>query len=369
MLGGSPVPVEVAEVRRDTMTVQVGDEGRTRARDRFVIAAPVAGRLSRSRVEEGAEVSAGDVLATLSPPPADPRARSEARAAVEAAQARLERARAAETEGESAYEQALREFERRRSLLEQGALTREAVERYESASRTARLTLESARAEVRSAEADLAAARARLIDADPEASPGRTVAVRAPVRGAVLRVLEESERVVPAGTPLFEIADPGGLEVVVDLLTEEAVRVSLGDPVILTGWGGDEALDGTVRLVEPEAFTEISALGVKEQRVNVIVDLARAPESLGSGYKVDAAITVWREADVLTVPTSALFQGSGGWRVFVVEAGRARLREVQVGRRGAQRAQVLSGLEGGELVITFPSNLVSQGVRVEVREP
>ncbi len=370
MLGGSAVSVEVAEVRGDTLTVQVEDEGRTRAHDRFVVAAPVAGRVSRSRVEEGADVAEGDVLATVSPPPQDPRLRTEARAAVEAARARLDRAGAAEAEAQGAYDQALREVQRRRPLFDQGALSREAMERYERAASAARATLETARAEVRSAQSDLAAVRARLIDSDPEANPGRTVAVRAPVAGTVLLVLQESERVVQAGAPLFEIADPGGLEVVVDLLTEDAVRVSPGDPVVVTGWGGEETLHGTVRLVEPEAFTEVSALGVKEQRVNVVVDLTWLPASLGSGYKVDAAVIIWQGADVLSVPTSALFERSGGWRVFVVEGGRARLREVRMGRRGADRAEIVTGLEEGDRVILFPSDQVSEGVRVEAaREP
>ena len=222
---------------------------------------------------------------------------------------------------------------------------------------------DAARAAVAAAAADVQAMRAALSGSDPRGQ-GPTVAVTAPSAGRVLRVLEESERVVPAGTPLLEIGGASGLEVVVDVLSSDAVRISSGDPVLVNEWGGDRTLHGRVRLVEPAAFTEISALGVEEQRVNIIVDLVDMPAELGAGFRVEAAVVVWEGSDVATVPTSAVFQRDGGWRLFVVEEGRARLREVQLGQRSADAAEVLGGVQPGEEVIVFPSADIHDGVRV-----
>jgi HlyD family secretion protein len=184
------------------------------------------------------------------------------------------------------------------------------------------------------------------------------------VSGRVLRVYEESERVVLAGTPLFDIADVGGLEVVVDLLTEQAVQVEPGAALHVTGWGGDETLSGRVRYVEPAAFTEVSALGVEEQRVDVVGDLDAPPQGLGDGFRLDVAIVVWQGTDVLSVPTSALFQRAARWQVFVIEDGRARSRQVEIGRRATALAEVTAGLVEGDRVILYPSDLVDDGVRV-----
>jgi HlyD family secretion protein len=182
-------------------------------------------------------------------------------------------------------------------------------------------------------------------------------------------VLEESERVVPAGTPLLEVGNARGLEVVVDVLSEDAVRITPGDAVRIDGWGGDRTLQGQVRLVEPAAFTEVSALGVEEQRVNVIIDLADAPPSLGAGYRVEARVVTWAGTDVLSVPTSALFQREGQWQLFVVEDGRAALRAIEIGHRNADAAEVVSGLRQGETVIVFPSDRIEEGVKVRGSAP
>ncbi len=368
VLGRPGVPVEVAEARRDTLSVTVSDEGRTRARELFTVAAPVMGRLSRPTVEAGDRVEAGSVLTTLSPAPEDPRVRAALEAQLTSAEARVVRAEAEAVEAEQLLGQARREAERRRPLFEMGALTRETMERFEDAADQASARLGAAQAALEAARADAAQARARLLGTDVEGDgeAERAVPVRAPISGTVLRVLEESERVVQAGTPLFEMADPEGLQLVVDVLTEEAVRVAPGNALRVTGWGGSEVLDGTVLYVEPAAFTEISTLGVEEQRVNVIGALDDPPSGLGVGYRVDVAVVVWQGRDVLQVPTSALFQREGRWHLFAVVDGRAELRAVEVGRQGSGRAEVTAGLEPGTLVVLYPSDGVEDGARVEV---
>ena len=363
---GSDLPVEIAEVRLDTLRVAVEEEGRTRARDRYVVAAPVTGRLQRIDMREGDAVGAGDVLARLTPAPEDARARAVTRAQLDAAEARRQQLAAEAERARDAAAQARREAERREELAAAGALSQEQMEQARLQASTASRAAEAAAAAVDAATADVRAMRATLEGSDP-AGGGPAVPVTAPSAGRVLRVLEESERVVPAGTPLLEIAGASGLEVVVDVLSADAVRIASGDPVLVNEWGGERTLRGHVRMVEPAAFTEVSALGVEEQRVNVIVDLVDLPAELGAGFRVEAAVVVWEGADVPTVPTSALFQRQDAWHLFAVEGGRARLRRVELGQRSADAAQVLGGVEVGEEVIVFPSSEVRDGVRVEHR--
>ncbi len=360
------VPVETAPVRRQALEVTVEEQGRTRARERFVVAAPITGRLLRTGVEEGHRVSAGDVLAMMLPPPVDPRELASLRAELAVAEAREKEAEATLGEARSANARAKREAERRRELFERGAVSTETLERYEQAARAASAHLGAVRASVRAAQAEIERVAARLSESGAGAEgSGREEPVRAPASGTVLSVFEESERVVPAGTPLFELSDSAGLEIVADLVTEQAVRVSSGDRVRITGWGGGVELEGTVRHVEPKGFTELSALGVEEQRVNVIIDLADPPPSLGAEFRVEVAIVVWRSEDVLTIPTSALFRRGPGWSSFVVRDGAARLARVEIGACGAERAELLGGAEAGEEVVVFPSDRVEDGVAVE----
>jgi HlyD family secretion protein len=364
----SAVEVEVAEVRRETLRVMVEEEGMTRVRDRFVVAAPVTGRLQRIHLEEGAGVAAGEVVARIASAPEDPRTQSVTRAQVEAAEARRRQVEAEVEQAVALAAQAQREAERRRDLAEAGALSREEMEQAQLQATTAVRQAEAARAALHAAEADVAAMRASLQGAGSQTS-GPVVPVTAPTAGRVLRVLEESERVVNAGTPLLELGDADGQEVVVDVLSADAVRIRPGNEVVVEEWGGGRPLHGRVQRVEPAAFTEVSALGVEEQRVNVIVDLVEAPPELGAGFRVEAGIVVWEGANVLTVPTSALFQREGAWYAFVVEDGRARLRAVEVGHRGVEAAEVLAGVEEGEAVVLFPSDEVEEGVRVSVEAP
>lgn len=365
----SRVEVETARVTRDTLEAVVQDEGRTRVRQRYVVAAPVTGRIERIRLDEGESVTEGAIVARIASAPEDPRTFSVARAQLAAAEARRAEVAVQVEETRGRLEQETREAARLQALEKAGAVSRQAAEQAELAAASARRASEAAQAALRGADAEVRAARAALTGAAPQTGRGTMVEVRAPAAGRVLRVLEESERVVPAGTPLLEVGSARGLEVVVDVLSEDAVRITPGDAVRIHGWGGDRTLHGQVRLVEPAAFTEVSALGVEEQRVNVIIDLAKPPASLGAGYRVEATIVTWAGGDVLSVPTSALFQQEGAWHVFVVNDGRAARRAIQLGHRNADAAEVAGGLNEGDTVILFPSDLVADGVPVRARSP
>lgn len=368
-LRSDPLAVETAVARADTLTEAVTEEGRTRLLDEYVVAAPVTGRLSRITLEPGDRVTAGDVVARIAPPPTDARTSRSARAELAVAEARVREAGAEVETLRRLRDQTAREYERRIPLFEMGAISREALERARSEAETTAARLDRAEASRIAAEGAVEAARARLIGADPaggDAATGTALdPVRTPVAGVVLAVHEESERVVPAGAPLVSVSGPEGLEFVVDLLTEEAVGVSPGDAVRITGWGGGHAIDGRVRYVEPAAFTEVSALGVEEQRVNVVGEITEPPPGLGAGFRLDVSIVTWTGDDVLVVPSSAVFQRPSGWRVFVVEEGRARERAIEVGHRGDGRVEIVSGLDVGDEVILYPSDAVGEGVRVE----
>jgi HlyD family secretion protein len=356
-----PLEVETGQAEVGALEVVIEEEGRTRAVDRYIVAAPVAGRLERITVREGNRVEADAVLARIQPLPLDAPTRAQLHAQLGAANARLRSAQAALAQSSEAAQQARREVERRRALVTEGALSAEVLEQYALALQLRERERITAQESVRAAEADVEAVQASL--AGEVGAAATPVPVRAPSMGTVLRVPERSERVVAAGEPLVELGDTTALEVVVDLLTPDAVRVHQGMPARLTGWGGD-TLHASVRRVEPSAFTRISALGVEEQRVNVILDLARRPAAMGDGYRVDASIIVWESPSVLTVPTSALFREAAGWRAFVVEGGRARLREVEIGERGEARTQVISGIEEGETVVLFPPDDLADGTKV-----
>lgn len=306
--------VDTAAVRRDTLQVSVTAEGRTRLHDRFTVAAPVSGRLQRIGLREGQVVSKGDIVARIAPAPEDPRTQATARARVAVAEARRQEAAAQLSRLEGQAEQARREATRRRTLAEAGAVSTELLEQAEQAAATAGQLVDAARSTLTAADADVVAARSALIGADAgSGASGAAIVVRAPAGGRVLRVLEPSERVVPVGTPLLEVGEVKSLEVVVDVLSRDAAQINVGDPIYLTEWGGDQVLRGTVRVVGPDARTKISALGVEEQRVDVVGDLNDPPPSLGVGFRVEARIATWTGTDVLVVPTSALFPDGNEW--------------------------------------------------------
>lgn len=360
-----PVAVEVATVERRPFTVTVEEQGRTRARNPYTVAAPVTGRLLRTTLDEGMRVSQGQVIAQLALPPQDQRTVAVIQAGVAAAEARVSAASAAVDEARSSRSRASRELERREELFKNNLASAEETEYY-------RQLLDAESARVASAEAALAAARAELSSNQLQLLGTDAGAediiqdVLAPADGTVYRVLEESERVVTAGTPLFQISNEDSMEVVVDLLTQDAVQVEAGDTVHITGWGGDYTIDGQVRYIEPEAFTKISALGVEEQRVNVIVDLLNAPPNLGAEYRVEVAVVTWQGNDVLTIPSSAIFQRTSGWHTFVVDDDETQLRSLLLGFRGREYTQVVDGVTEGEVVVVFPSDLIQQGTQVRI---
>jgi HlyD family secretion protein len=363
--------VDVEKVRRGPLTVTVDEEGETRVRDRFVVAAPIAGRLERISLKAGALVDNGSVVARIYPLQLDPRAQAEAAARLDAAQAARREAEARVAQADAALRQASRSAQRARQLARPGTISAEELELAELAETSRTKELEAARFAATVAEHNVAAAKAALLSTNPsDEMPGcgdgsaPCIAVKAPVGGRILRVVEESERVVPVGSPLVEIGDPAQLEIVIDVLSADAVKIEAGAAVIVEDWGGDRALAARVRLVEPSGFTKLSALGVEEQRVNVIADFVDRPTNLADGYRLEARIVVWQGADVLQVPTSALFRRGGEWFVFVVAGDRARRRAVRVGHRSSIDAEILEGLEVDEAVILHPSDLIDDGVHV-----
>ena len=361
-----PVDVEVTRVGIGPLQVTVDEDGETRAHDRFVVSAPVAGRVARIDLHEGDLIAADQVIAELWPLPLSAREREEQLARIGAVEAQLREASERVRQAGASHEQARRERTRMETLAKGGFVAQQEAEQARLTETTSANELEAARFRERSVEADLKAARAALLSLDTSRGSGARVIVRSPAAGKVLRIPERSERVVAAGAALITIGDPNRIEIVVDLLSTDAVKVKAGMPVLLEGWGGDRPLRARVRLVEPYGFTKVSALGVEEQRVNVIADFVDAAESLGDGYRVEAKIVIWSGDKVLKAPVSALFRQGEEWAVFVVESGRARRRKVQIGHRGALEAEVTRGLTDGEAVIRHPSNDLADSARVKV---
>lgn len=354
------VPVDTAPVTRGPMAVGITDDGVTRAEDLYVVAAPVSGYLARIELEPGDRVRRGQLITRMTGRPATPldaRTRQELRGARDAAQAAAAAARAS-------LAQARRDSARAEDLARSGFLPRARLEEARTRVATGAAALRQALAET---------ARIDALLAQPQGpGAGASVPVHAPADGAVLSVLRESEGVLPEGTELMTIGDAGTIEVVVDLLSREAARVRPGDRVAITQWGGDAPLAARVVRVEPFGRLKISALGIEEQRVNVVIAFdpaARAQAArLGHGYQIDATIILWEAGDALRVPIGALFRGGdGGWRVLVVTAGRAREHALKIGRLNDEFGQVLAGLAAGDEVIVNPGNALRDGARVRAR--
>jgi HlyD family secretion protein len=368
----TPVPVDVGSVVRGPLVVTVDEEGVTRVRDRFVISAPVSGRVLRIELEPGDHVKRGAVVARVraeAPPLLDARTRAEAEAAVESAKAAQGRAQAESERAKTVLAQAERELARARQLAKDGLSTPQAVDAREADVREAQEGLNAAVFAVRAAVSELQRALARLSPTVPDAS-GRIFTVTSPADGVVLKRVRESESIIPAGDPLLEVGDPRQMEIVSDLLSTDAVKVKPRSRAMIDEWGGDHVLDATVQRVEPAGFTKISALGVEEQRVNVVLDFVKPDErtaALGDAYRVEVRIVIWETADALKVATSALFREGGQWAVYVIEEGRARRRLVELGHQTGQEAEVLNGLTQGTPVILHPGDTLFDGARVEER--
>jgi HlyD family secretion protein len=354
------VEVETAVAARAPLRVMVEEEGETLLGDRYLITSPVAAYVRRIALEPGDPVQAGQPVVQLEPPRAailDPRSRGEAAARAESAAAGLAQAEVALRNAEA---------DRRRfaELVEAGAAAPQALEHATADAARARAARDAARAE-------LTAARNALAEAGGGAQLQVRETLRAPASGRILTVHRESEGHVMPGEPLLEVGDTERLRISADVLSQDAVRIRTGTPVVIDRWGGDAPLEAVVSRVEPQGFSRVSALGVEERRVRVLADLVSPPAAhagLGPGYRVLARFVVWQDEDVLQVPTAALFRNGEEWAVFVVEDGRAALREVQVGQEGGLRSELLGGVGEGERVIVHPGNTVRDGVRVSARD-
>jgi len=376
MLRPKPLVVETSTVERRRLEATVDADGRTRVRERFVVVAPVAGRVARITRVEGSLVRAGDVVARLTPLPLDSQALVQAQARVDGAKALVLEASAQVRVANASLDQRRRELSRAKRLAEVGGVAPRVVEESELALVQAEEAVRAANERARAAEADARQARAVLLGR--EGSSVATVLVRAPARGRVLRVPERSERIVAAGTPLLELGDPSSLEIVIDVLSSDGATIHPGDRVRLAEWAGAEGGEhlnpvvGRVREIEPAGFTKVSALGVEEQRVNVIVEVDTIPPGVGDGFRVDASIIVWSAENVIVVPRSALLQANagstGGWSAFVVKGGRVEARSVRIGHVGGTAAEVLVGIDAGDEVVLFPSDQVKAGIRVAARK-
>lgn len=361
----SPLTVEVGRVSRGPLQVTIDQEGETRVHDRFVLSSPVIGRLIRIDLDDGDPIRKGQIVARIDPVPLNQREREEVYARVEAAAAALRLATAREAHAREDREQAGRDRERAERLAKEGVISVQALEQARNADVTADDELSAARYGVQVAASEEKVARAGLVSVDT--APGKPrplIELRSPISGRALRVVEKSERVVPVGTPILILGEPGQIEVVTDVLSTDAVKIRPGAPVLLDGWGGDHPLRARVRLVEPYGFTKVSALGVEEQRVNVISDFVDPPGPLGDGYRVETHILTWSSENALKMPLSAVFRRGQGWSAFVIAAGRAMMKTVEIGHRNESEVEILGGMAEGEQVILHPPNQLTDGMRV-----
>lgn len=381
-----PVPVEAAKVTVGPMQVTVEEEGKTRLRSRYIVSAPVTGVTQRLAWREGDRVRSGQTITVLRPvasAPLDVRSREQAEARVRVAQAALDVARARvltveeqrkAAESDLAYWQ--RQREREEPLVRSGDLpatrldrTRAEIDRAEAAVSSAETSIATAKQEVMAAQAEIEAARATLTPSTTAPQPGSaTITVTAPAAGRVIRRIRESEGVVNAGEALIEIGDSTAIEVEVEVLSADAVKIAPGTRVLFRGWGGEKPLEGLVRVVEPSGFTKISALGVEEQRVRVIADITSPEEEwrrLGDGFRVEASFVLWEGDRVLQVPSNALFRRGDKWAVFVIENGFARAKTVEVGHRTGLITEILSGVQEGDTLVAHPDETVEDGFPVQ----
>jgi HlyD family secretion protein len=371
-LRAPPVSVELAEVKKGVFEQTVTDDGKTRVRERYTVSAPLAGSVERIRLKAGDPVERGQVVALLVPSaPAllDARAVRELQARVGAAEAQQLRAKAEVARVMAQRDQAQADFDRQAKLFKEGFISATAREQSELALRTADRTVEAARFGEDAARHEFDQARAALVRYR-SGSPGAKWDVVSPVTGSVLKVTQESEGSVVLGAPLLELADARSLEAVVDVLSQESVAIRPGMPARIDLGRGVAPLAARVRLIEPAAFTKISALGIEEQRVNVVLDFVEPldkVQTLGDGFRVEAAIVTHRMEDAAKVPVGALFRDGEGWAVFVAEGGRAVKRALKAPQRNGTEAMVEAGLKPGERVVVYPSDALRDGARIQAR--
>jgi HlyD family secretion protein len=364
------VPVQTAEITRGAFQQIIEEDGKTRVRERYVVSAPLAGKVNRIALKAGDVVEKNQTIATIAPhTPAllDARAERELAERVGATEAARSRAIAEVARIQATLEKSRADLSRVKKLAAGGFVSPTQLEQTELVLKVNQRELEAARQAVHVAEHDIATARAALLQSRSGTASGNQWEVRAPVAGSVLKVVQESEGVVALGAPLLEIGNPADMEIVADVLSSDAVQIKPGAPVKIERWGRPEPLQARVRRVEPSAFTKISALGVEEQRVNVVMDITSPPDlwrGLSDGYKVDAKIVVFTADNAVKVPVSALFRKDSQWATFVAVNGRAQERLVQIARRSGLEAMVEKGLQPGEKVIVYPADVVKDGKRI-----
>jgi HlyD family secretion protein len=372
-LRSQPIDVDVARVVRAPLEQKVVSDGRARVRERYTVSAPVAGTLARIDLNEGDAVEPKMVVARILPLPSpllDPRARQVAGQRLASAIATQKQTDATVTRAEAALDRARQDLARAEVLAREAILPPSQLEQAQADARMREAELASARFSANVAAHDIEQERAALERFSSKGAPSEQFEVTSPVHGKILHVLHKSEGVVEAGTQLVELGDPRALELVVDVLSQDAVSIRPGMPARLLHWGGEAPLTAKVRRIDPSAFTKTSALGVDEQRVNVVLDPdgpQTAWQSVGDGFAADVEITVWSKPDVLQVPTSALFRHGDGWAVFVVRDGRAVTRSVEAAHRGALEAEIAGGLDADQTVIVHPGASVHDGARVASR--
>ncbi len=369
-----PVLVETVAVTQAPLSVTIEEEGRTRVIDRYVISAPVSGVTCRQQLKVGDNVKQGQTLLSITPLESqvlDARSRAQAEAQQQAAEAAFNAAQEQALAAAAAAQLAQNELQRLQPLMQQSMISREDFDRARTQVQTTAAAKRSADFNVETARYELEAASS-LLDYSAAISlgePAERVAVRSPIDGRILKINRQCEGPVKTGEPLLEVGDPAALEVEVDVLSADAVKIKPGMQVLFERWGGETPLQGIVRIVEPVGFTKTSALGVDEQRVLVISDFTSPTEQwsrLGDGYRVEARFILWQQNEVLQVPASSLFRYDDGWAVFIVQNERAVRRPVQVGQRNGLRAQILSGVKKGEQVINHPADDVDDDVPVKV---
>ena len=369
-----PVPVEAMPVIRAPLTVTIEEEGRTRVIDRYIISAPVDGVACRVQLDVGDPVEQGQVLLSIMPLESqvlDPRSRAQAEAKVAAAKSVLRAAKEQARAAAAAEQLAATELKRKRPLMDKELISRDVYDKAVTEVKTTTAARRSAEFNVKVAKHELRSARMVLDYAkNSPLDPAERLPIRSPITGKILKVPHECEGPVRTGEPLLEVGDPSILEIEVDVLSSDAVKVKPGMKVLFDRWGGEQPLEGIVRIVEPVGFTKISALGVEEQRVLIISDFTSPAEQwqrLGDGYRVEARFILWHEENVLQVPASSLFRYDNGWALFVIEGQYAKRREVKVGQRNALVAQILEGVKEGGMVINHPSDEIEDGRRVQER--
>ena len=370
-----PISVEVGEVARGGLTVSVLEEGKTRIRNRYIISPPLAGLLQRTPLRAGDRLDAGKtVVAQLETQPSsflDPRSRAQAEAAVNAAEAAV-RLRTAEVErAHAAVDLTNKEHQRAKDLKASGSISVQEWDRVNAEALVREREKRAAEFARQVAAFELSQARAALMQAlRPEGGAAKPFEIRAPVDGVVLNVFEENSRIVAPGTPLMEAGDPRDLEIEVELLSQDAVSVRAGSELWIERWGGEKPLRGRVSVIEPAAYTKISALGVEEQRVKVRADFVDQPQAdrpLGDRFRVEARVITWHSDDVLRIPTGALFRRGGEWMTFAVVNNRARLTKVKINHNSGVYAEVIGGVSAGDRVIVHPPDVVVENAKIRSR--